>query len=40
MLLQDGIGVVRPFALTDGLKPGGLCRQVQTANAGKQAYMS
>ena len=34
---QDGIGKVRPFALTDGFKLGGLCRQVQPANAGKQA---
>ena len=37
--LQDGIGVVRPFTLADGLEPGCLCRQVQTANAGEQAYM-
>ena len=36
---QDGIGVVRPFTLADGFKPGSLCRQVQTANAGKQAHM-
>ena len=38
--LQDGIGVVRPFTLADGLEPGCLCRQVQTANAGEQAHMS
>ena len=34
--LQDGIGVVRPFTLADGLEPGRLRRQVQTANAGEQ----
>ena len=37
--LQDGIGVVRPFTLADGLEPGRLRRQVQTADAGEQAYM-
>ena len=37
--LQDGIGVVRPFTLADGLEPGRLRRQVQTANAGEQAHM-
>ena len=37
--LQDGIGVVRPFTLADGLEPGRLRRQVQTANAGKEADM-
>ena len=39
MLLQDGIGVVRPLTLADGLEPGRLRRQIQTANAGEQAYM-
>ena len=37
--LQDRIGVVRPFTLADGLESGCLCRQVQTADAGEQAYM-
>ena len=37
--LQDGIGVVRPFTLADGLEPGRLRRQVQTSNAGEQAHM-
>ena len=37
--LQDGIGIVRPFTLADGLEPGRLRRQVQTADAGEQAYM-
>ena len=37
--LQDGIGVVRPFTLADGLEPGRLRRQVQTADAGEQAHM-
>lgn len=37
--LQDGIGIVRPFTLADGLEPGRLRRQVKTANAGEQAYM-
>lgn len=37
--LQDRIGVVRPFTLADGLESGRLCRQVQTADAGEQAYM-
>ena len=39
VLLQDGIGVVRPFTLADGLEPGRLRRQVQTADAGEQAHM-
>ena len=39
MLLQDGVGVVRPLALTDRFKARGLCRKVQPADAGKQAYM-
>ena len=39
VLFQDGIGIVRPFALADGCKPGSLRRQVQPANAGKQAHM-
>ena len=37
--LQDRIGVVRPFTLANGLKSGCLRRQVQTADAGEQAYM-
>ena len=37
---QDGIGKVRPFALADGFKPGGLRRQVQAADAGEQADVS
>ena len=36
MLLQDGIGIIRPLALTDRFKA---CRQVQPADAGKQADM-
>ena len=36
---QDRIGKVRPFALADGFKSGGLRRQIQTANAGEQADM-
>ena len=39
MLLQDGIGIVRPLALTDRFKACRLCRQVQPADAGKQADM-
>ena len=39
MRLQDGIGEIRPLALTDGLEPGGLRRQVQAAYARKQAQM-
>ena len=35
--LQDGIGEIRPFALADGGKPGGLRRQVQAADPGEQA---
>lgn len=34
---QDRIGKVRPFALADGFEPGGLRRQVQTADTGEQA---
>ena len=30
---------IRPLALADGFKPGSLRRQVQTANAGKQAQV-
>ena len=37
--LQDGIGIVGPFTLADGLEPGRLRRQIQTADAGEQAYM-
>ena len=37
--LQDGVRKIRPLALADGFEPGRLCRQVQTANAGKQAHM-
>ena len=37
---QDRIGKIRPFALADSFKPGGLRRQVQTANAGEQADVS
>ena len=40
MLLQDGIGIVRPLALTDRFKARRLCRQVQPADAGKEADMS
>ena len=39
MLLQDGIGIVRPLALTDRFKACRLCRKVQPADAGKQADM-
>ncbi len=39
MRFQDGIGVVRPFALTDGFKPRRLRRKVKAADAGEQAYM-
>ena len=37
---QDRIGKVRPFALADGFKPGGLRCQVQAANTGEQADVS
>ncbi len=30
---------IRPLTLADGFEPGRLRRQVQTANAGKQAHM-
>lgn len=39
MRLQDGIGEIRPFALADGLEPGGLRRQVQAADPGEQAQV-
>ena len=39
MLLQDGIGIVRPLALTDRFKARRLRRQVQPADAGKEADM-
>ena len=39
MCLQDRIGEIRPFALADGLEPGGLRRQVQAADPGKQAQV-
>ena len=39
MLLQDGIGIVRPLALTDRFKARRLRRKVQPADAGKQADM-
>lgn len=39
MLFQDGIGIVRPLALTDRFKACRLRRQVQPADAGKQADM-
>ena len=39
MLLQDGIGIVRPLALTDRFKARRLRRQVQSADAGKEADM-
>ena len=40
MLLQDGIGIVRPLALTDRFKARRLRRKVQPADAGKEADMS
>ena len=36
---NSSMQVCRPLTLADGFKPGSLCRQVQTANAGKQAHM-
>jgi prophage antirepressor-like protein len=39
MFLQDGIGIVRPLALTDRFKARRLRRKVQPADAGKQADM-
>ena len=36
---EDGVRKIRPLTLADGFKPGSLRRQVQTANAGKQAHM-
>ena len=40
VLFQDGIGIVRPFALTDRFKTRRLRRQVQPADTGKEAHMS
>lgn len=37
VLFQNGIGIVRPFALADGFKSGSLRRKVKAAYAGKQA---
>ena len=39
VLFQNGIGVVRPLALTDGAEARRLRRQVKPADAGKQAHM-
>ena len=39
MLFQNGIGVVRPLALTDGAEARRLRRQIKPADAGKQAHM-
>ena len=39
VLFQNGIGIVCPLALTDGAETRRLRRQVQTTDAGKQAYM-
>ena len=39
-IFQYGIREIRPLALADGLETCRLRRQVQTANAGKQAHMS
>ena len=36
---EDGVREIRPHTLADGFKPGSLRRQVQTANAGKQAQV-
>ena len=36
---EDGVRKIRPLTLADGFKPSSLRRQVQTANAGKQAHM-
>ena len=40
MLFQDGIGVVRPFALTDGFEARRLRCQIKAADAGEQARNS
>ena len=37
--VQEGIEALRPFTLADGLEPGRLRCQVQTADAGEQAHM-
>ena len=39
VLFQNGIGIVRPLALTDGAEARRLCRKVKPADAGKQAHM-
>ena len=39
VLFQNGIGIVRPLALADGAEARRLRRQIQPANAGKQAHM-
>ena len=39
VLFQNGIGVVRPLALTDGAEARRLRRQIKPANAGEQAHM-
>ena len=39
VLFQNGIGVVRPLALTDGAEARRLRRQIKPADAGKQAHM-
>ena len=39
VLFQNGIGIVRPLALTDGAEARRLRRQIQPADAGKQAHM-
>ena len=36
---EDGVRKIRPLALADSFKPGSLRRQVQPADAGKQAHM-
>ena len=39
VLFQNGIRIVRPLALADGAEACHLRRQIQTADAGEQAYM-
>ena len=39
VLFQNGIGIVRPLALTDGAEASRLRRQIKPADAGKQAHM-
>ena len=39
VLFQDGIGIVRPLALTDRFKARRLSRKIQPADAGEQAHM-